>query len=132
MNASFPIDVTLFGISIDDNLLQPLNASSPIDVTLDGISTEYNLRRSLNTPSPIFVTPFGILTIMASQSHHTTTPFSILKSVFSSMSSSLLFLHPKTHITAKHTAAITTDFLNVPVPLTLHSFPLYIRIIIYD
>ena len=84
-NADEPIDITLCGIIIEDNLLQLLkilsfkivivvdwietetkfeqlwNADAPIDVTLDGIVIEVNTEQLWNVDAPIDVTLDGIV-----------------------------------------------------------------------
>ena len=57
LNASYPTEVTLSGITIDSNEEQPMNALYPIEVTLSGITIDSNEEQPLNASYPISVTP---------------------------------------------------------------------------
>lgn len=60
-NASYPIVVTLSGITTEVRLVQPENASCPSSVTLFGMVTEVRLEHPLNASSPIAVTLWPLM-----------------------------------------------------------------------
>ena len=54
--------VTLFGMVMEVNLVQPSNALSPMVVTLLGMKIEVKSLRLENSPLAILVTPLGMVT----------------------------------------------------------------------
>jgi hypothetical protein len=83
LNADFPIEVTLSGITIDFKDEQPLNAYSPIEVTPSGMTMDSKEEQHLNASPPIEVTPSGIIILPeASLEHLTRTPPFIVRYSF--------------------------------------------------
>jgi hypothetical protein len=69
LNAPSPIDVTLLGIVMAVNPVQPLNAYFPIDLTPSGIVIDLRLEHGSNgirnAHSPIVLTLPGIVTVVS-------------------------------------------------------------------
>ena len=82
LNASLPIEVTVNGIIIDGNEVQPLKVELPIEVTERGMLMVVNSLQPLNAESPIVSSPPPSIETVVKLAHPLNAPLPIVLTVF--------------------------------------------------